>query len=104
MKQRREKRKEGRNDGHFTILFCTFIRGKERRKKRRKVGRTGSRTDGRKEGDFNILCCTFERGREGRTDPSQCSGIIVDASGKITEINLCGKNLTGKKSIFGHYQ
>jgi hypothetical protein len=40
---------------------------------------------------------------EGHKDPSQCSGITVDASGKIIEINLRGKNLTGKKSIFGHY-
>ena len=41
---------------------------------------------------------------EEHKDPSQCSGITVDASGKITEINRCGKKLTGKKSIFGHYQ
>jgi hypothetical protein len=40
---------------------------------------------------------------EEHKDPSQCSGIAVDASGKIAEIDLCGKKLTGKKSIFGHY-
>ena len=34
---------------------------------------------------------------EEHTDPSRCSGITVDADGKITEIGLDSKNLTGKK-------
>jgi len=38
---------------------------------------------------------------EEHKDPSQCSGITVDASGKITQINLYRENLTGKKSISG---
>ena len=40
---------------------------------------------------------------EEHKDPSQCSGIEVDASGKITKILLYGSNLTGKKSLFGQY-
>jgi hypothetical protein len=39
---------------------------------------------------------------EEHKDPSQCSGIAVDANGKITEIDLYGNNLAGKKSIIGH--
>ena len=37
---------------------------------------------------------------EEHKDPSQCSRIEVDASGKITKILLYGSNLTGKKSLF----
>jgi hypothetical protein len=40
---------------------------------------------------------------EEHKDPSQCSGIEVDVSGKITKILLYGSNLTGKKSLFGQY-
>jgi hypothetical protein len=39
---------------------------------------------------------------EEHKDPSRCNGITVDASGKITSINLYGNNLAGKKSIIGH--
>ena len=39
---------------------------------------------------------------EEHKDPGQCSGITVDASGKITEINLCRENLTGKKTTSSH--